>query len=147
MTIYHGDCREVLPQLDVKVDLVLTDPPYEMRGEKCQSKGMALLRAIRSQINRRTLGIFLHWIELLKSLSPSQIAIHCNSYMIGQICYLIEQWMKPVCFFTWYKRNAPPNIRNTPKFDCQFITWHKSESTTNKNARLFRSKVVDIPFW
>ena len=26
-TIYHGDCREVLPGLD-RVDLVLTDPPY-----------------------------------------------------------------------------------------------------------------------
>ncbi len=26
-TIYHGDCREVLPHLP-KVDLVLTDPPY-----------------------------------------------------------------------------------------------------------------------
>ena len=29
VTIYHGDCREILPQLDVKVDLVLTDPPYQ----------------------------------------------------------------------------------------------------------------------
>lgn len=28
ITIYHGDCREILPQLDIKVDLVLTDPPY-----------------------------------------------------------------------------------------------------------------------
>lgn len=27
VTIYHGDCREVLPTLP-KVDLVLTDPPY-----------------------------------------------------------------------------------------------------------------------
>jgi len=27
VTIYHGDCREILPQLP-KVDLVLTDPPY-----------------------------------------------------------------------------------------------------------------------
>jgi DNA modification methylase len=27
ITIYHGDCREVLPQIE-KVDLVLTDPPY-----------------------------------------------------------------------------------------------------------------------
>ncbi len=26
-TIYHGDCRDILPQLP-KVDLVLTDPPY-----------------------------------------------------------------------------------------------------------------------
>ena len=28
VTIYHGDCREILPLLDVKTDLVLTDPPY-----------------------------------------------------------------------------------------------------------------------
>ena len=28
--IIHGDCREVLPSLDVKVDLVLTDPPYNI---------------------------------------------------------------------------------------------------------------------
>ena len=28
VTIYHGDCREILPQLDVKVGLILTDPPY-----------------------------------------------------------------------------------------------------------------------
>ena len=27
ITIYHGDCREVLPELE-PVDLVLTDPPY-----------------------------------------------------------------------------------------------------------------------
>ena len=27
VTIYHGDCREILPQLE-PVDLVLTDPPY-----------------------------------------------------------------------------------------------------------------------
>lgn len=27
VTLYHGDCREVLPALD-PVDLVLTDPPY-----------------------------------------------------------------------------------------------------------------------
>jgi site-specific DNA-methyltransferase (adenine-specific) len=28
VTIYHGDCHEILPTLDIKVDLVLTDPPY-----------------------------------------------------------------------------------------------------------------------
>ena len=26
-TIYHGDCKDILPQID-KVDLILTDPPY-----------------------------------------------------------------------------------------------------------------------
>ena len=30
VTIYHGDCREILPTLE-KVDLVLTSPPFNMR--------------------------------------------------------------------------------------------------------------------
>lgn len=29
VTIYHGDCRDILPELP-KVDLVLTDPPYNI---------------------------------------------------------------------------------------------------------------------
>ena len=33
VTIYHGDCREILPQLP-KVDLVLTDPPYGVGRDK-----------------------------------------------------------------------------------------------------------------
>jgi len=32
VAIACGDCREILPQLDVKVDLVLTDPPYNAAG-------------------------------------------------------------------------------------------------------------------
>lgn len=39
-TIYHGDCREILPTLD-PVDLVLTDPPYGVGlGDKPRSSHM-----------------------------------------------------------------------------------------------------------
>jgi DNA modification methylase len=40
ITIYHGDCRDVLPSLDAQPDLVLTDPPYGV-GERTdrRSKG------------------------------------------------------------------------------------------------------------
>jgi len=37
ITIYHGDCREILPTLE-PVDLVLTDPPYGIF--KKQDNGM-----------------------------------------------------------------------------------------------------------
>jgi len=33
VTIYHGDCRDILPTLP-KVDLVLTDPPYGIGANK-----------------------------------------------------------------------------------------------------------------
>lgn len=34
--LYHGDCLEILPQLEEKVDLVLTDPPYGIDGARGQ---------------------------------------------------------------------------------------------------------------
>ena len=35
ITIYHGDCREILPEIG-RFDLLLTDPPY---GIKAGAKG------------------------------------------------------------------------------------------------------------
>jgi site-specific DNA-methyltransferase (adenine-specific) len=40
ITIYHGDCREILPTLEAgSVDLVLTDPPYGMRWDAKVTRG------------------------------------------------------------------------------------------------------------
>ena len=30
VTIYHGDCREVLPRIETGVDIILTSPPYNV---------------------------------------------------------------------------------------------------------------------
>ena len=38
ITIYHGDCREILPGLP-KVDLVLTDPPYGINATQRHQPG------------------------------------------------------------------------------------------------------------
>jgi site-specific DNA-methyltransferase (adenine-specific) len=37
ITIYHGDCREILPQLG-RFDLLLTDPPYGIFGRDSESR-------------------------------------------------------------------------------------------------------------
>lgn len=42
ITIFHGDCREVLPTLP-KVDLVLTDPPYGLQWSGTGFKKQPLL--------------------------------------------------------------------------------------------------------
>jgi len=42
VTIYHGDCRDILPSIG-KVDLVLTDPPYGIGEAKGKNKSRGLL--------------------------------------------------------------------------------------------------------
>jgi len=45
ITIYHGDCRQVLPTLKVRPALVLTDPPYAIgasRGEWAATASVAI---------------------------------------------------------------------------------------------------------
>ena len=46
-TIIHGDCREVLPELD-PVDLVLTDPPYGMNKAEWDTTVIEWLHLISS---------------------------------------------------------------------------------------------------
>jgi site-specific DNA-methyltransferase (adenine-specific) len=34
ITLYHGDCREILPSLNIRPDACVTDPPYGETSEK-----------------------------------------------------------------------------------------------------------------
>ena len=48
ITIFHGDCRDILPTLE-RVDLVLTDPPYGInggRGGTSKSRGRGLYNGV-----------------------------------------------------------------------------------------------------
>ena len=51
ITIYHGDCREILPTLDAgSIDLVLTDPPYGI-GVTGMTLGNGLRTIYRGESN------------------------------------------------------------------------------------------------
>ena len=63
VTIYHGDCREILPDLE-PVDLVLTDPPFFLPAEHFQSR----VRWQRSWGDVSILGTF--WDAVLRLLLP-----------------------------------------------------------------------------
>ena len=82
VTIYHGDCREILPQLP-KVDLVLTDPPYELENYRLVAElGLPVL----AWCGLRTLPIAL--TELGNSLTYRGVFAYVNQttgHMIGKI--------------------------------------------------------------
>ena len=70
VTIYHGDCRLILPQLP-KVDLVLTDPPYGVNKAEWDSK------------------FYLDWLELIPRLTDT-FAIMSGVANLLKLPYSIE---------------------------------------------------------
>lgn len=100
VTIYHSDCRDVLPTLD-KVDLVLTDPPY---GDGWPSRGGAKEGTIVSGTGEHPEWdkFSIDWIRLLDEDIP--IAAFCSVKTIPQMMAAIDT---DKCLF-YIKTNPSP---------------------------------------
>ena len=93
-TIYHGDCREILPTIG-KVDLVLTDPPYGL------NLGNQIWTYQRGKIEKSD------WdLEAFKDFSP---ILSCSD---SQIIWGGNYFSLPVsrCWLAWYKPDAVPSM-------------------------------------
>jgi DNA modification methylase len=65
VTLYHGDCREVLPSLDSSsIDVVLTDPPFFMPAKHYQTR----ITTQRSWGDTSILATF--WAQVLDLVIP-----------------------------------------------------------------------------
>lgn len=91
MTIYHGDCRHLLPLLG-RFDLLLTDPPYGIgeSSDAVKSRQRQQGGNSRSLANQRDYGTF-NWdkepvatwlMELARSMCDKQIIFGGNYYAL-----------------------------------------------------------------
>lgn len=118
ITIYHGDCRELLPELP-KVDLVLTDPPYGL-GERLHNGG--------TWSTDPKYDAMLIWD---RTIPPSDLLA-----VIGNIPAIV--WgghyypMPPArCWFVWRKLNSVPTMA-----DCE-LAW----TNFNRPSRVFEYRI------
>lgn len=79
-TIYHGDCREILPALP-KVDLVLTDPPYDEKTHKGARYGF---RETSSEIPFAPLDAIESLVREMLNLSRGWVICFCSLEMYGE---------------------------------------------------------------
>jgi site-specific DNA-methyltransferase (adenine-specific) len=138
-TIYHGDCREILPQLE-PVDLVLTDPPYQTHetGVPIRGRGVGQ-RVVETVAVGKPWGYSTDWIDLCRLLEPKHWIAFCNYQMLGDICAALP----PQTVFVWRKANAPQMTRPVPRLDCEFIVWHRSGGDCGDMGK-FKSMVIDV---
>ena len=140
VTIYHGDCREILPSLE-PVDLVLTDPPYlNLLGGTVQISGGVAPRINKSITISDPWGASLDWVESAWKLCTLGFFSFCSFQFVAEIRFTLP--VKPVALLTWYARNKPPSANNAPRFTTEFI-WAFQKSS-GLNWRVLET-LIDIP--
>ena len=141
-TIYHGDCRDVLPTLG-KVDLVLTDPPYGIQdkwvGGFSDKRGWG--KAVKENDGRKT------WDGAPPSRATIDAAVNAGTIAIvwggnyfalpPSRCWLV--WNKPERGFTLAEGElAWTNADNVLRvFDCNRSDPGRSHPT-QKPVELMR---------
>ena len=123
VTIYYGDCREILPSLP-KVDLVLTDPPY---GVDIASKD----RVGGSVLANNTQHIVSDWDkERLDQSMVDLILQSAYTQMIFGGNYIADLLPPSPCWLIWNKRGDYPSNNFA---DCELI-W----TSMDKPSRIYK---------
>ena len=82
VAIYHGDCRDILPQLE-PVDLVLTDPPYFLPAAHYQTRrGEQRSLGDLSILEHFFKDAFNDWVSVLKDDGFAYVFCDGQSYPI-----------------------------------------------------------------
>lgn len=108
--IYHGDCREILPQLP-KCDLVLTDPPYGL-GRRLHDGG--------TWSTNPKYDAMLEWDVRLTDEEMRRIAASGKQAIVwGGNLYAL-----PIsrCWLTWQKLNSVPTMAD---FEMAWTSYDK----------------------
>lgn len=131
-TIYHGDAREILPQLPV-CDLLLTDPPYGIGEAAGKNKSRGLLATSKDY------G-FEEWDDqrISKDLLSLCLGAANNSIMFGGN-YYTDFLNQNNCWLVWDKENG-----NTDFADCE-LAWTSLLGAVRKIKWKWQGMLKEIP--
>jgi DNA modification methylase len=124
ITIYHGDCREILPQLG-RFDLLLTDPPYGI-GEARNKRGGSQHGAAVAPSRDYGAATWddaapAPWVfGMMQSISTSQIIFGGNYFPLPP----------SKCWLVWDKENG-----NNGYADCELAWTNLNKAVRRINWR------------
>lgn len=121
-TIWHGDCREILPTLQ-RADLVLTDPPFGMQFQsgfrirqhaRIHGDEALPLDLIKAAIGHATRAayVFCRWDNLQEMPAPSSVLAWVkNNWSMGDLRHEHGRQWEAICF---YPQAAHEFVRRIP---------------------------------
>lgn len=105
-TLYHGDCREVVPTLE-PVDAVVTDPPYSERTHKMAKTNKGAGHGVKLvTFDALTDDAFVDAMRLCLAASMGWVVATCDYRHVG----LLLDWPEFIRVGAWVKPNPMPQI-------------------------------------
>jgi len=146
ITIYHGDCREILRSWsDNSVHAVITDPPWELSGREVELRGsgVAPCRQKSTTLKKGAVG---EWsaevVAEAQRVSSGDCFFLAGYKELGKLC----EAAKPLRgVFVWQKPNAAPAAFYPAKIDISFIVWTGKKSALYGHQH-WKSMVFSYPF-
>lgn len=147
-TIYHGDCAEILPQLD-PVDLVLTDPPYELSdsGPGKYHYGMSLKKFDSEQYKNIVSGVdYERTLGIAVSLqSVASVFCFCSNKQISNLMSWGEGKGYAATLLIWHKTNSVPFANGVWRGDIEYCVHIRGKGAYFKGDSRLKSKVFSHP--
>ncbi len=106
VVIYHGDNREIVPQLDTRFDLLLTDPPYGLNRDRGMGGG-GVKGLAKSSLRRRYAG---WWDTTRPDKATFDMLLECcDAHIIWGGQYFTDILPQSNKWLVWDKENTMPS--------------------------------------
>jgi|TARA_R110000824_G_scaffold205189_1_gene389962 site-specific DNA-methyltransferase (adenine-specific) len=149
ITIYHGDCKDVLPTLPC-VDLVLTDPPYgiqyvsnkrEVKYDKIYGDHALPIDQIQKSIRKATSAtyVFCRWDNLSAMPPPRSVLVWVkNNWSMGDLKHEHGRQWEAICFYPGPKHEFTTRIPDVIHANITDNVYHPTE----KPEELFQALML-----
>lgn len=108
ITIYHGDCREVLPYLE-PADMLFTDPPYGVgyRGGHFHSGDVRIIRQRDALAGDEDTRLVCETVPLMLAATTGPLYVWCAGTRLHYVGQALGQAGATIhALITWEKTNA-----------------------------------------
>lgn len=148
VTLYCGDCREILPTLG-KVDAVVMDPPYELSsaGPGKSHFGMSLGKFDSAAYKDIVSGFDYEAIfgAITGICKPFNMFCFCSNKQISNLMAYHESLGRSTSLLVWHKTNAAPFANGVWRGDIEYCIHAKDSGAVFVGNAEQKKKVSEFP--
>jgi DNA modification methylase len=131
--IYNEDCYKAIKELpDKSIDLIITDPPYELETER--GGGFFRItnekrRKYQNEIGNMMCGISKEMLDLMcRKMKKVNMYIFCSRKQMLSLLNYAEDNGLSWNLLTWHKTNPIPTCNNKYLSDTEYIVFMREKS-------------------